>query len=116
MGVDLSIVPERYRSSERRAVLGYDRLEIQGRYYDFWESLLEAAVVLDEGMYTYNDEGCVKVFCDPYGTKLTWIKAGTFIRLWAIQNTRCDLGVWDKAVFKFVEALPDDTRLILWFH
>ena len=116
MGIDLSIIPERHRAAERQTVLGYDRLEIQGRYYGFWKSLSDTAVVLEEGMYTYNDEGCVKVFCDPYGDKLTWIKAGSFIRLWAMHNTVCDPGVWDKAVFKFLEALPDDTRIILWFH
>lgn len=116
MGVDLTIVPERYVSTNKQTGLAYSRLAFNGRYYEFFDALRKKSVVLEEGIMWYDDDGLVKVFVDPYEEKLTWLYAADFLRVWAGQTGTLDAGVWDKAIIKFVEALPYDNRIILWFH
>jgi hypothetical protein len=113
MGVDLTLVPDRFESGSR-PILGYTRLPLMCRWYRLHEVLRSVANPLLEGLMWYADEGIETVKVDAYGDDLRWVLPSQFLK--AASDTTENLEPWDKAVVAFIRELPPMTRIVLWFH
>ena len=113
MGVDLTLVPDRFETGTR-PILGYTRLPLMCRWYKLHEALQNVAIPLTEGLMWYADEGVETVQEDAYGDKLTWVMPSQFLKA-AAENMESPDG-WDRAVIEFIKCLPPATKIVLWFH
>lgn len=113
MGVDLTLVPDRFETGTR-PILGYTRLPLMCRWYSLHEALRTVANPLSEGLMWYADEGIETVNEDAYGEKLTWVLPSQFLK--AATEHMESPGGWDRAVIAFIQSLPPATKIVLWFH
>ena len=120
MGLDLTLLPLRGpQQMSDVSVLCYDRLsfdrdyEIFGQLSDVGEgnkSTIKANPIPPQmWVETYEDEGIKRHRDAKYGTELTFIYAERLKKL----KVSDDASPKNKAIKAFVEALPDDTPIIL---
>ena len=114
MGVDLTLVPDRFETGSQ-PILGYTRLPLMCRWYRLHEALKVVASPLGNGLIWYGDEGVETVHEDAYGDKLTWVLPSQFLKA-ANETISEPLGPWDRAVVSFIQSLSPMTRIVLWFH
>jgi hypothetical protein len=112
MGLRLNLIIEHPGYQGASALLGYDRLTVACRNHELFGHLEREATPLPEELYEYGDEGLKKTQTDPYGKTLTYLPARTL----AAHLGTTKLDPRDKAVLAFLEALPADTRVVLWWH
>jgi hypothetical protein len=113
MGVDLTLVPDRFETGTR-PILGYTRLPLMCRWYGLHDALRAVANPLTEGLIWYADEGVETVNEDAYGHKLTCVLPSQFLK--AAAEHVDNAGPWDRAVMAFIQSLPPATKIVLWFH
>lgn len=114
MGIDLAISPDRFPMPNVK-FLASNRLGFEGRYYDLWDKLEQAADVTGETILWCEDDGWTERTENPYGTPLKFITAGKFVEAVDASGVTT-MKPFDSAIVGFVRLLPPDTRLLLWFH
>lgn len=98
-------------SQHRLPVLGYHRVSMDIRDIELFNHLRLVSWRLDVPVQWYGDDGIKELTTDDNDSPLKWLLAGELARnISGIVRTR-----WDKAVLAFLEALPTDTRVVLWF-
>ena len=114
MGLDLTLVPERW-APRGRPILGYCRVDLQGRDHHIYAEIAKRAVpLLPEVLLWYGDDGIEERTDDPHGKPLTFVNATDLGSI--LYRHRLKFNQWDKAVMYFVRQLPADNRIILWWH
>lgn len=109
MGMDLSVCPDTF-GLKGETVLAYDRLRIN-RDYDLFERVRSLRPrPLDTAVAYYEDDGLADRTTDPYGADLTYLTAG---ELSAIDP---GTGTLARAVWAYLDELPRDTKIVLWWH
>lgn len=123
MGIDLTLCP--MPSNDPSWWLGYDRLSLKRNYSlfaqmgDMQNSGYPAPVLepleLPQGTRFdwYGDEGIEELKTDPYGCELTYLRAHDFLKLKLDPE---NMHPWNLAVIKFIQALPPETPVVLWWH
>ncbi len=125
MGLDLTLLPLRDASSiGEKSVLCYDRLDFDRDYRIFNQICPESGdtsvkrtvdpLPIPPQMWveTYEGEGIRRTREDKYGTNLTFIYAQKLKKL----KLTPDATPKNKAIKAFVDALPDDIPIILFWH
>ncbi|TAL49468.1 hypothetical protein EPN83_00375 [Patescibacteria group bacterium] len=122
MGLDLTLLPLRGpQQMGDTSVLCHDRLsfdrdyEIFGQLTDVGEgnkpTIKANSIPPQMWVETYEDEGIKRRRDDKYGTELTFVYAERLKKL----KVSDDASAKNKAIKAFVEALPNDTPiLLLW--
>jgi len=111
MGVDLAVAFDEYFNFEGSLRLAYSRLDLT-RDRALWEILKEMEErPFDQPIQWYYEEGIKDENQNAYGGPLTYLTAGELKRI-----DIKDLSPWNKAVFRFIGALPDDTKVLLYWH
>ena len=123
MGVDLSCMPIQYGDlKDNKWWLGYTRLSFD-RNYDLFANfdgftrtdkkskIVGQLIPRDVKVQIYKDEGCEEVTEDAYGSKLTYCLAGDFKKIKIKRN-----GDWNKAIIKFLQTIPKETPIVLYWH
>ena len=122
--MDLTLLPLRdLRAMGDTHVLCYDRLSFD-RDYKIFGQLMDMtpdepkptikANPIPPQMWveTYEDEGVRETREDKYGTELTFVYAQQLKKLKVTTNSSPK----NKAVKAFIDALPDQTAIILFWH
>lgn len=109
MSISLTLVVDQFRLPGR--VLAYNRLRLELQDYRLFDRIKAEAVPLSEGVSWYEDEGLKQRSADPYGSPLTVLTAYAVAR--HLSGVR--LYHWDAAVLAFLNALPPETRVVLWW-
>lgn len=110
MSVNLTLAFDRHRLNG--ALLAHERIGLNWQDYDLFKLIAAEATPITEGVDWYEDEGIKRRFTDPYGDMLTYVTAHALGR--HLSGVR--LAGWDAAVLAFINALPPDTRVVLWWH
>jgi len=113
MGLDLTLVVNAYRSDDNMP-LAYERLRLDANYKMF-DSIKDAGAVplrANRELRWYGDEGIERRQDDPYGDRITSIRAKQ------VADAMSTHKLTDKniAVFAYMKALPPDTEIFLWWH
>jgi len=120
MGIDLTLSIDKYSPHEdtdsynAKHPLGYDRLSLN-RHYDLFDAIKDfPSQSLPQGgsLLWYLDEGVKHCTEDCYGSPLRFVYAGMFRKL----LERDDISDWNRAVITMIAALPEPTRIYLWWH
>jgi len=121
MGLDLTLLPLRDpREVGEVSVLAYNRLsfdrdsELFGQITDIDGSeptIKPLAIPPQMWVTTYEDEGLDRTRTDKYGTELTFVYAKELKKLKLPE----DVSARNRAIKAFVDALPNDTPIILWW-
>ena len=118
MGMDLAIMPLDqgwFGGGLAWSRLSFDRdYDLFGQLHDFDGKGKIKANPLPPGASIghYEDEGLRQETTDPYGTPLTWAPAVALKKLKESERTT----PWNKAILAFINALPDETVVVLWWH
>lgn len=121
MGLDLTLLPNRYYQVE--GILdGYNQLRFF-RDLDLFERIHELQsqpLKPTQFVYLYSSEGVEKTQTDPYGDVLHWVKAEKFLKIstdkFGESNTIVDRVLWNDAIITFLQNLPPDMPVILYWH
>jgi hypothetical protein len=114
MGVSLTLVPEQYPNQSMPT--NYVRLPLRRENHDMYDELRENAVPLGCAMMDYSDGGLIAVAVDDiYEEPLAFLNAGRLSNLLA-KHMNGKAAAWDVAVLAFIDTLPKQTRVILWWH
>jgi hypothetical protein len=116
VGVDLTVIFDKYEIPG--PMLAYNRLGFKGRHSDLWAMLVEASTPAPCDVEWYGDSGIERTTTNPYGDPIRCLTAGEFARVWYWHSGQsgAQWGAWDLAIVAFVQALPLNTMLYLWFH
>lgn len=109
MSLSLTLVFDQYKLSG--PLLAFNRLRLEHQDYALFERMKAEATPLPEGLQWYGDEGIEECADDPYGKKLTFLTAYAVAR----HLSGVNLQGWTAAVLAFLNALPADTRVVLWW-
>jgi hypothetical protein len=116
MGFDLKVMASYFR--ERRnemlptATLRFDRdTRLFSRLSSDAVPRLVHDLPTDLTVGSYEDQGLIFTQTDGYGKPLTWTTPATLARL----ESPDDLSPWNNAVLAFLRALPEDTRIVLYW-
>lgn len=119
MGLDLTLSPYREHALYQGQHpwgwhLGYDRFWVMGGGA-LWEALGEKAHPLPPGTRVswYGDEGIQAITEDAYGKPLTYLTAGELVALGA---SAAGSNPWNVAIWQFLNALPRETPIVLYWH
>lgn len=121
MGIDLTLCPIEYPRLD--SWLGHERISVRRDYRIFGQidGFCEAGAhaichprPLPEWIRFrwYGDDGLEVATEDPYGTPLTYAMTGALCKV----SLPKDATPWNRAVWAFLAALPDDTPVVLWWH
>ncbi|MHA6823961.1 hypothetical protein ACQUKI_20855 [Ralstonia pseudosolanacearum] len=111
MSLSLTLVFDKYERSHD-PVIASNRLKFEGHANHLQEVLQPVTLPLPAGVEWLSEDAGLKLFkTDPYGDELTFVSAG----LLAPRLHDTVQGVWGKAVAAFVQALPPETRVVLWW-
>ena len=123
MGRDLTLLPMRDpREVGEVSVLAYNRLSFD-RDYELFGQITEIKIggseptikplAIPPQMWVtiYGDEGLDRTRTDKYGTELTFVYAKELKKLKLPE----DVSARNRAIKAFIDALPDDTPIILWW-
>ncbi len=116
MGVDLTLVPERFAPSD--CMLGVTRFMLD-RNSDMFNVLRKLPINRFSSKFRYwkyGDDGLETVNRTPYDDPLTFLYASDFSELPADFNEEEELSEYNSAVFAFIRKLPPETRILLWWH
>jgi len=91
--------------------LSYNRLRLDLQDIDAFYRIRSESILLETGVYWYDDDGIKKTNIDDYGVKLTYISSHTLAK----HLSGVHLTGWDAAVLEFLNALPQDTMVVLWW-
>lgn len=118
MGSDLSLLPLRGPDQLVRVSVGcLDRLsfdrdyEIFGQLIDSFGDKPTIQVNSIPPQMWVEGAGIARTRVDGYGNKLTFVYAQQLKRL----LVPSDASPWNRAIMAFIEALPDDTPIILYW-
>jgi hypothetical protein len=92
-------------------VLAFDRLRTDLEGEEIFEPVRREATPLDVPMMWHTDEGLRRYTEDAYGNPLTFVTAYRLTLVWPM----ADLSAWDRAVLRFLHALPPSTRIVLYW-
>ncbi len=102
------------------SVLTYNRLEFD-RDYDIFGQIIELddseptikplAIPPQMWIQTYENEGIKRTRTDKYGTELTFVYAEELKKL----NLPEYVSARNRAIKSFIDSLPNDTPIILWW-
>jgi hypothetical protein len=112
MGLSLTLIPERFPN---QTPSNFVRLPLTREDHDMYDELRENAVPLGCAMTSYDDEGLVETEVDGAdGDPLVFLNAGRLANLMDkhFNGKAC---AWDLAVFAFINALPKQNRVILYW-
>lgn len=127
MGTDLDLLPvparHQHEFAKGGSVTGYDRLSLERDHEVFGQitgcprgenSVTIPVHPLPPGVdvWTYHDEGIEKSREDRYGVELTFAYAKDLKKL-HMPDTKPSM---DLAIKAFIDALPDETPIILYWH
>lgn len=111
MGVDLTLVPERWGRMD--PLLAEVRLPLD-RDYDLQAQIRKChAWELDAGQSVLwcEEDGLSDLTDDPYGDRLVYTLAGIL----ASVELR-GVSTWNAAIMDFMRQIPAKTRVVLWWH
>jgi hypothetical protein len=114
MGIDLTIYPQQFDMKWKLCDQGltFDRdYKIFGQICDDRPKIEPHPCPDDWQIQIYDDDGIRDCKEDCYGTKLTYLFAFELKKL-----DMSDISEWNKAIKAFIDALPDDMKVILWWH
>jgi hypothetical protein len=112
MGVDLTLIPDRF---DNGPWLAYERLSLDMRHYELWGRLRAIATPMEKPLFWYGDEGCSNTTTDADGENLTFVLAYHMCK--ELEEVGEEYFTpWDKAVLAFLQALPPQKRIVLYFH
>lgn len=111
MSLDLTLIIDRW-DFNRETLYGFVRIPLDHQDRNLYEHIAEQAIPLSQTLANYGDEGIEYVTTDPYGDKLTYMPAYTLAK----HLTTADLKGWDKATLTFLQALPPETKIVLWWN
>ena len=109
MGLDLTLHPNRWRSENPLLLYGL-RLD---RNYDLFDAIREKNMVPIPSacLYPDDDKGLVETVTDPYGAPLMQVWAGVLAAIpaevWGSS--------WNKAAHAFLQHIPPDAPIILYW-
>lgn len=116
MGVDLTLCPDRYHGDALGWFLAHTRLDTN-RHYAFYAAIqaLDSQPLPPHVRFQwYGDNGLEDRQADPYGAPLTWLDAGAFQQIPG--RVRAMLSPWNNAVLLFLETIPPQSKVVLWWH
>ncbi|WP_144106820.1 hypothetical protein [Paraburkholderia sp. BCC1886] len=113
MSLSLSLIIDQNRQGlPDGTVQPFTRLRFSGYTRRIEEAVRSIAIVLDAGLDAHDDEkGSVVLTTDNYGSPLCWLSAGTLAPI--LRDAIYDQS--DAAVVAYIEAMPADTRVILYW-
>lgn len=122
MGVDLSLHPL-YLDGHGMTPMPTNVLHLD-RERELWAHIRDHLTVkpLDGEYYEYRDEGLRRTTTDPYGTPITWARCddlSSLLDAWLrrpLQPGEFRSGKWTYAAAGYLERLPIETRVVLWWH
>jgi hypothetical protein len=110
MSLSLTLAFDKYRR-DNYPIIASNRLAFDGDAERLRDALKPVVLPLPAGVEWYDDEGLKHYKTDPYGNALTCVSAG----LLAPRLQDAAQGPWGHAVLIFVQSLPADTRVALWW-
>jgi hypothetical protein len=111
VSINLTLVFDRYGFS-RDSLLAFERMRLDWQDYEAFDRLKEDAIPLQNGVDWYGDEGLRHTTTDDYGAPLTYVAAHTLAK----HLSAAPLQGWDAAALAFLKALPQDTKVVLWWN
>lgn len=94
-------------------VYGFNVLRLQAQREEILMALRDCGVPLQRKFFRMDEEkGLTEEATDAYGRPLTVAPAHVV----AARLAGAKLSLWDAAVLQFVEHLPPDTRIVLWWN
>ncbi|WP_432263339.1 hypothetical protein [Cupriavidus sp. TMH.W2] len=112
MSLSLTLVFDKYRR-DHDPIIASNRIKFEGDAVSLREALKPVTLPLPTGVEWLTEDVGLKLFkTDPYDDELTFVSAG----LLAQRLNEAAQGAWGKAVAEFVQALPPDSRVVLWWH
>jgi hypothetical protein len=124
MGVDLRLIPLMYDSDGRSAAYPHVVLELD-RERSLWDHVRDHLKVEPLGRELYDhrdDEGLVRGTEDSYGCALTYATAydlDDLFQAWLrrpLTPPESRSGSWTRAAAAYVAELPNETKVVLWWH
>ena len=126
MGIDLTVCPVKWdnttwwllherlgfnRNYELFAQMGMGGVEDEDG--NLLQSVFEDSPI-PEGVRVewYGDEGIEIRTTNPYGEPLTFVRAKEFRKV----KTDKTIGKWNLSIIKFLQGLPAETPVVLWWH
>jgi len=109
MGINLTLAIDRYSNSGAMHCSQRTRLDWQD--YDAFKRICGEAIPLTSGVHWYGDEGIEHRHTDQYGEPLTYMAAHTIAR----HLGDAKLSKWDAATLAYLQAIPPETRVVLWW-
>ncbi len=121
MGLDLTILPMHGpQEMGEVSILTYNLLKFD-RDHDIFGQIIELddseptikplAIPPQMWIKTYGDEGIEHTRTDKYGIELTFVYAEELKKL----NLPKNVSAYNQAIKSFIDALPNDTPIILWW-
>lgn len=113
MSLSLTLVFDKFRRAlDNDPIYASNRLKFEGDALRLREALKPVALPLTAGVEWLSEDQGLKLFkTDPYDDDLTFVSAG----LLAPRLQDAAQGAWGRAVLAFVQTLPADTRVVLWW-
>lgn len=109
MSVNLTLAFDRY--GFKGPILCYERHRLDWQDYEAFARIAAEAVPLTDGVQWYEDEGLKQWTEDPYGKPLTFLPAHSIAR----HLSKAPLRGFDAATLSYLNALPPETRVVLWW-
>jgi hypothetical protein len=109
VSINLILVFDHY--GFRGSLHAFDRLRLDFQNYEAFDRLKAEAVPLNDGVDWYEYEGLRHRATDDYDQPITYLAAHTLARHLAAEP----LVGWDQAVLNFLQTLPPDTKVVLWW-
>lgn len=110
MGIDLTVLPNRYYDQPGFGD-GYNRLGFwrETKLFDQIGKLQSFPLEADRRFALYEDDGISHTHTDAYGEPLRYVEA------WEFLNVHSD-NKWNKAVIDFLRSLPPKMPVVLYWH
>lgn len=109
MGLNLTLIPQMDTLGGR--ILAFVRLPLLTQDRDLFRQIEQIAHPFLDGVDWYGDSGLESVNTDPYGTPLTYAIAADLAKC----LDPADLRRMDPAVRAFINEMPPDWRVVLWW-
>ncbi len=109
MSVNLTLAFDRY--GLKGPILCYERHRLDWQDYEAFDRIAAEAVPLTEGVHWYEDKGLKEQKEDCYGKPLTFLPAHSIAR----HLSKAPLRGFDAATLRYINALPPETRVVLWW-
>lgn len=112
MGIELTLVVDAFERDSQMP-LAYERIRIDANYA-FFDDIKETAIPFRQNrqLWWYGYGGIDRRTDDPYGDRLT----STMAKHVADAMASHELSAKNKAVMAYMNALPPDTEVFLWWH